>query len=71
MTILATDFHGMSDDARLFELRAQHLVQQAKTLLIEAARLSDLVKHEIMDGLDALPNLQDWNDQISEARRIG
>lgn len=69
MTILAQDFHGMSDDARQGEWAAQVLVARAKELLIEAARISDLCGEEIMDGLDALPNLQDWNEQIAEARR--
>lgn len=59
----------MSDDTLRDEMKAQELVNGAKELLIEAARRSSLNGSQIHDALDTLPNLSDWNTEISLARR--
>lgn len=68
MSIGPYDHLGMSDDELRDENKAQELVNAAKKLLIEAAAHSGLMADQIKDALDTLPNLQDWDGEIHEAR---
>lgn len=63
------DHCGMSDDALRGENKAQALVNTAKALLIEAASHTSLMRSQIMDALDTLPNIPDWDAEISDERR--
>lgn len=69
MSVSPYDHLGMSDDELRDEHKSQELVNMAKRILIEAARHTSLMGDEIRDGLDALPNIQFWNDEIIDARR--
>lgn len=71
MTIQPQDYQGMSDDAVADERKAQDLVNMAKKILIEASRHSTLMGITILDGLDALPNMAAWDEEIQERRQIG
>ena len=68
MSIGPYDHLGMSDDELRDEHKAQELVHMAKKILIEAARHTSIMGDEIRDSLDALPNIQCWNDEIRDAR---
>jgi len=61
----------MSDDALADERKAQDMVNMAKRILIEAKRHTSIMDAQIADGLDALPNLDDWNERIMEERQHG
>jgi hypothetical protein len=45
------------------------MVNAAKKILIEAIGYTTLAGEEIRDGLDALPNIEIWNERIMEERR--
>ena len=58
----------MSDDTIRHEFKAMSLVSEARRLLIEASNYTSLMRGQIHDGLDTLPNISEWETELNDAR---